>query len=99
MDSETALREIEQANDQHANDPEAFAAERASYKRTFDEVADIGTTEQLEALLDRVLQDITVANECPQPKGLRRHAVDIFERQNVEIPDGSTLSPEDSAGY
>jgi len=98
MDAETALKEIEQATQQHADDPESFAADRASYRRTFDEVAQIGETEQVEALTDRVVQDITVANERPAPEGVRRHAVDIFERHAVEIPDSSTLSPEDSAG-
>ena len=98
MDAETALKKIEQANQQHADDPESFDADRASYRRTFDEVAQIGETEQVEALTDRVVQDISVANERPKPEGVRRHAVDIFERHQVEIPDESTLSPADSSG-
>jgi hypothetical protein len=98
MDAETALKKIERANEQHADDPESFDVDRPSYRRTFDEVQAIGTTEQLDALTDRVVQDITAANQRPQPEGVRRHAVDIFERHGVEIPDSSTLSPEDSAG-
>jgi len=98
MSTETALREIEQANEKHAEDPESFAVDRESYQRTFDEVAAIGGSEELEALTERVIQDITVANERPAPEAVRRHAVDIFERHGVAIPDDSALSPSDSMG-
>lgn len=98
MDVETALETVERANSQHAENPERFEADRPSYKRTFDEVHAIGTTEQLEALTDRVVQDITAANQRPEPEDVRRHAVDIFERHQVEIPKGSSLSPADSTG-
>jgi len=98
MDAETALRKIEQANDDHAEDAESFETDRPSYKRTFAEVAEVGSSEEIEALTERVVQDITAANERPAPEAVRRHAVDVFERHGVAIPEESALSPADSTG-
>lgn len=98
MDPETALQEITRANNHHADEPDGFDVDRESYNRTLNEVADIGETEQLSALTERIVQDITVTGERPRPQDVRQHAVDIFERHGVAIPDSSTLSPEDSTG-
>ena len=98
MNTETALREIKQANETHADDPESFEVDRESYERILDEIEDIGGPSLVEALTERITQDIRAANERPAPDAVRRHAVDICERNEVGIPDSSELSGQDATG-
>lgn len=98
MDTETAIQEIEQANESKADDPESFEVDKAGYKRILNVMAAVGGQKEVDALTERVVQDITAANERPSPEAVRRHAVDICERHAVDIPESSELSRLDATG-
>ena len=98
MDPETALREIKRANDRHADDPETFAVDRATYERVLSEAEHIGGSELVEALAQRVIQDIRAASERPGSTAIKQHAVDLCERREITIPDHSELADDEPTG-
>lgn len=98
MNTTQALTEIEEANDTHADNPEEFDADAESYERVLAEVEEIGGPDLVEGLTERIVQDITAANERPGPTAARQHAVDLCERNGIAIPDGSGLSDQDATG-
>jgi len=98
MDPQTALREIKRANDRHADDPETFDVDKATYERVFSEADEIGGPELVEALAERVIQDIRAAAERPGSTAIKQHAVDLCERREITIPDGSELADAEPTG-
>jgi len=98
MDPETALREIKRANDRHANDPETFAVDKATYERVLSEAEGIGGPELVEALAERVIQDIRAASDRPGPTAIKQHAVDLCERRKITIPEGSEIADAEPTG-
>ena len=98
MDPQTALREIKQANDRHADDPGSFDVDKESYKRVLREADDVGGPELVEALTERIIQDITAATERPGPTAVRQHAVDLCERKGITIPEHSELADDEPTG-
>ncbi|MEA1931727.1 hypothetical protein [Halohasta litorea] len=98
MNTTQALTEIEAANDTHADDPEGFDADKQSYNRVLTEAEEIGGSELVDALTERIVQDIRAANERPGPTAVRQHAVDLCERKEIDIPEGSELSGQDATG-
>ena len=98
MDPETALRAIKQANDRHADDPETFEVDRATYERVLSEAEEIGGPALVEALAERVIQDIRAASDRPGPTAIKQHAVDLCERREITIPDHSELADDDPTG-
>jgi len=98
MDPQAALREIKQANDRHADDPETFEVDKESYERVLREADDIGGPQLVEALTGRIVQDIQVATERPGPTAVRQHAVDLCERNGITIPEHSELADDEPTG-
>jgi len=98
MDPERALSRIRQANDRHADDPDTFEVDKESYERVLSEADDVGGPELLEALTERIIQDITAATERPGPTAVRQHAVDLCERKDIAIPEHSELADDEPTG-
>ncbi|XVH30607.1 hypothetical protein ACNS7O_09375 [Haloferacaceae archaeon DSL9] len=91
MDVETALRQIDEANNKHVG-PEGYDEDRAAYERTFSEVEEIGDGDALEELVGRVAMKIREADERPDPEAVETDAVDVLTEKNIDIPEGSPLS-------
>ena len=98
MDPKTALARIRRANDSHADDPDTFDVDKESYERVLGEADTVGGRELVEALTDRIVQDIQAATERPGPTAVRQHAVDLCERKGITIPEHSELADDEPTG-
>lgn len=94
MDVETALRQIDEANNKHVGGRDDYEPQRESYREALEEVERLAGGSAVEDLAGKVAEYIRGNEERPSASKVREDAAEIIERSGESVPDDSPLAGE-----
>lgn len=92
MDVETALQQIDEANNKHVGSRDDYEFERDSYSEALEEVERLAGGSAVEDLATRVAEQIRGNEERPSASKVREDGAEIVERSGETVPDDSPLA-------